>query len=135
MEPVMLTSEVAVRQIREEYENRYGTPRSEPVEAGRVRDFLSAMDESAELVAGNPVPPLFVLTLGRTRRPMPTRGSVVNSGDECEFLLPVYVGDTITVTRRVESVEECQGRFGRMFMTNAEIRYTNQNGELVAMAR
>lgn len=124
-----------IEQIRRDYLARYGTPVTEPIEAGRVRDFLLAMDEPANLDTGMPVPPLFVLTLGRTRRPQPSRGSAVNAGDEFEFLGPVRIGDLITTSRRVVSVEEKQGSRGQMYLTRAEATYVNQRGEKVAVAR
>jgi hypothetical protein len=122
-------------EIRSEYERRYGEPRHETIELGRVRDFLLAMDEPAELGPGDVVPALFVLTLGRTRRPQPSRGSAVNAGDEYEFYAPVRVGDTIAIVRQVLGVDERQGKQGLMFLTRTEVTYTNQLGVRVARAQ
>jgi hypothetical protein len=80
----MNASEIA-DEIRGEYESRYGGPRHEAVELGRVKDYLLAMDEPADVGPGDVVPALFVLTLGRTRRPQPSKGSAVNAGDDYEF--------------------------------------------------
>jgi hypothetical protein len=125
----------AVEEIRADYIARYGTPRTEVVEAGRVRDYLLALDEPADLVQpGAPVPPLFLLTLGRTRRPQPARGSAVNAGDEFEFFAPVYMGDRITIERQVLGVDEKQGKQGKMYLTRAEAKYVNQDGTLVGRA-
>ena len=121
-------------EIRRECEARYCEPRHEPIEAGRVRDFLLAMNEPDARQQDEPVPVLFLLTLGRTRRPQPARGSAVNAGDEYEFFHPVFVNDTITVSRRVLAVEEKQGKSGLMYLTRAEISYCNQHGMLVATA-
>lgn len=118
--------------IRRDYEERYGVPRHETVELGRVRDYLLAMDEPADIGPGDVVPSLFVLTLGRTRRPQPSRGSAVNAGDDYEFFAPLRVGDTVTVRRTVQGVDEKHGKHGRMFLTRAEATYTNQRGEMVA---
>ena len=126
----MPTKDLAA-EIRREYEDRYTVPTHEPIEAGRVRDYLLAMDEPADLSADKPVPALFLVTLGRTRRPQPLRGSAVNAGHEYEFLAPVFIGDTVTVSRKVLSVEEKQGKFGPMFLTTAEISFDNQKGQLV----
>lgn len=55
-------------------------------------------------------------------------------GDEWEYFAPVYAGDTITATVRLESLEEKQGSSGPFVLQITETRYTNQNGELVARA-
>jgi hypothetical protein len=130
---MVTTAEIAA-EIRSDYEARYSAPRHELVEAGRVRDYLLAMNEPADLESGMPVPSLFLLTLGRTRRPQPSRGSAVNAGDEFEFLAPVFVGDTVTITRQVLSIDEKLGKVGVMFLTTAEYRFMNQKGQLVGKA-
>ncbi len=130
-----MTSQEAANAIASEYRLRYGEPRHEVVELGRVKDYLIAMDEPAEIGAGDVVPALFVLTLGRTRRPQPSKGSAVNAGDDYEFFAPVRVGDTITIARAVLGVEEKQGKNGRMFLLRAEANYTNQHGVIVALAK
>ena len=126
--------EATIRQLGQEYAARFGPPRTELIEAGRVRDYLLAMDE-AEASDDGPVPPLFLLTLGRSRRPQPARGSAVNAGDEFEFHRPVHVGDRITVSLRVLPIEEKQGRHGVMYLVPREVTYINQHGELVAVSR
>ena len=130
----MRTTEAIIAEIRSTFEARYGTPRSELVEAGRVRDYLLAMNEPADLMPGAPVPPLFLLTLGRMRRPQPARGSSVKAGDEYEFLAPVFVGDVITISREILSIEQKQGKAGPMYLTTDEIRFVNQGGVQVAWA-
>lgn len=130
-----MTSQEAADEMRREYQFRYGEPRKEPVELGRVKDYLLALDEPAEIGLGAVVPALFVLTLGRTRRPQPSKGGAVNAGDDYQFFAPVRVGDTITVARTVLGVDEKQGKNGRMFLVRAEISYTNQHGERVALAQ
>jgi hypothetical protein len=75
-----------IEEIRADHARRYPAPRHEAVEAGRVRDYLLALNEPAEHFPSDPVPNLFLLTLGRTRRPQPSRGTSVNAGDEYEFL-------------------------------------------------
>jgi hypothetical protein len=124
----------AAEEIQADYLARYGTPRVEFVEAGRVRDYLLAMDEPAELISDAPVPALFLLTLGRTRRPQPSRGAAVNAGDDYEFLAPVFVGDQITIVRQVLGVDEKTGKQGKMYLTRAEATYRNQHDQLVARA-
>jgi hypothetical protein len=122
-------------EIRKDYEARYDTPRHELIEAGRVRDYLLAMNEAAEISPDKPVPSLFLLTLGRTRRPQPAKGSAVNAGDDYEFLRPVFIGDTITISRRILAVEEKQGKAGLMYLAKAEVTYRNQHAETVGIAK
>jgi len=117
-----------------EYSERFPAPRTEAIELGRVRDYLLALDEPADLAPGDVVPPLFLLTLGRTRRPQPAKGSAVKAGDEYEFRAPVRVGDDITVSYRVSDIVEKKGRMGVMFLISAEWTYTNQRGETVGVA-
>jgi hypothetical protein len=121
-------------EILADYVARYGERRVEVVEAGRVRDYLLALNEPADIAAGAQVPPLFLLTLGRTRRPQPARGSAVNAGDDFEFFAPVYVGDVITIERRVLGVDEKAGKQGKMYLTRAQATYVNQHGTLVGRA-
>ena len=123
------------RELREAYEARFGPPRTELIEAGRVRDYLLAMDEPLDRADDDPIPPLFLLTLARTRRPQPSRGTSVNAGDDYQFRLPVRVGDRITVTRQVTEVAEKQGKRGPMYLIRSESTFTNQSGELVAVSR
>ena len=80
----MLTPETLARDLAE----RFGAVFVQTIEAGRVRDYLCALDEPAP-GPGDPVPPLFLLTLGRQRRPhleQNTGGTCgVNAGDSFEF--------------------------------------------------
>jgi len=125
----------ALRELREQMEARYNVTRTEPVELGRVRDYLLAMDEPAEIGFGDVVPPLFMLTLARTRRPQPSKGTAVKAGDEYEFRAPVRVGDTITVTQRLADIQVKEGKNGPMYLVIAEGTFRNQRGEIVCMQR
>jgi hypothetical protein len=129
-----MAEDVRVR-VRQELAARHPAPRSEPIEWGRVRDFLAALDEPVELAPGAPVPPLFLLTLGRTRRPQPSKGGAVKVGDEFEFLAPVHIGDTITVGAELGDVAEKTGQRGTMYLVTTEWTYRNQRGELVATGK
>jgi hypothetical protein len=129
-----MTATDPIEQIRSAYLARYGTPVTQRVEEGRVRDFLLALDEPASLDRAAPIPPLFLLSIGRTRRPQPSYGSAVNAGDEFEFIAPVHLGDLITISRRIVNVEEKQGTRGRMYLTTVEATYTNQHAQKVAVA-
>jgi len=56
-------------------------------------------------------------------------------GEEMEFYLPVYPGDTITAETRVASLEEKEGSRGPFVLTTNETTYTNQDGAVVARSR
>jgi hypothetical protein len=124
-----------IAELRARHDSRYGKPDIEVIEAGRVRDFLLALDEPAEdILPGAAVPRLFLLTLGRTRRPRGARGSAVNAGDDYEFLAPVHVGDTIRTVRELLAIEVKQGKQGPMYLTRTRSTFTNQRGETVAVS-
>lgn len=131
-----MTPDEIIAEIHATHRERHGTPAYETIEAGRVRDYLRALDEPArELVFGAIVPPMFLLTLGRTRRPQPARGTAVNAGDEYEFRLPVRIGETIRVQRELVGVEPKQGRNGPMYLCSTCTTYANARGETVAISR
>ncbi len=48
--------------------------------------------------------------------------------DHVRFIAPVFIGDTITVTYRIESVDQVKRE------TRADISVRNQSGEMCAMA-
>jgi acyl dehydratase len=48
--------------------------------------------------------------------------------DRIRFIAPVFIGDTITVTYRIESVDQVKRE------TRADISVRNQSGEMCAMA-
>jgi acyl dehydratase len=93
------------------------------------------MDEPADIAPDRPVPALFLLTMGRTRRPQPAKGSAVNAGDDFEFLAPVMIGDVIAIERRMVEIEDRQGKQGKMYLAHTEATYTNQRGEVVARSK
>ena len=112
-------------------------------------------DESAAREAGYRgvvVPPIFLAWALAPYRPLDelredglytARGKrvalrvkrVMFASDEWEYLAPVYAGDTVTATVRLESLEEKQGSSGPFVLQTTETRYTNQHGVLVAHAR
>lgn len=127
--------DAAIAKARKIFEARYSMDRKEVIEAGRVRDFCMAMNEPVP-AAGKPVPPLFVLTLGRFRRPVQEKGAgAVNAGDDFRFFKPVYVGDIIESRRELLGIDEKQGKVGPMYLTRIETKYVNQHGEVVAIQR
>lgn len=128
-------SDTVLDAIRAEYRERYREVRRDPVELGRVRDFLLALDEPADIGPGDHVPPLFLLTLGRVRRPVSGRWSAMKLGDEYAFDAPVCIGDVVTVECEVPPVTRKTGSRGEMFVVHIDCRYTNQHGVVVGTSR
>ncbi len=64
-----------------------------------------------------------------------TNPGAVDAGIEYEFFCPVRAGDTIAFTSSIKEVVEREGKTGKMAFIVTETKYTNQNGELVAIAR
>jgi hypothetical protein len=62
-----------------------------------------------------------------------TRG--LNGGNELEYLQPIRLGDTITVTGGVIDMREREGKMGKMLIILSEVSYTNQRGEVAAKCR
>ena len=60
---------------------------------------------------------------------------VLYGGEEWEYGAPVHAGETITAETRLASLEEKTGGSGPFVLMTTETRYTNQAGELVAVAR
>lgn len=62
--------------------------------------------------------------------------SVLNGGNEVEYTRPVYAGDRLVATTKVVSLQDRDGRLGKMLITVRETTYKDaKNGELVAKAR
>lgn len=56
-------------------------------------------------------------------------------GNEVEFFKPIRVGDRITRRSKIADIYEKEGRSGTLVFTVYETRYSNQNGDLVAVER
>ena len=56
-------------------------------------------------------------------------------GKEVEFFQPMRPGDTITRVGKIVDIYEKNGRSGPLVFTIFENRYTNQDGELVAVEK
>ena len=121
--------------LRQLMETRYNRTQVADIELGRVRDYLLAMDEPAEINQGDVAPPLFLLTCGRTRRPQPDKGTAVKAGDEYQFHAPVRVGDRVSIAHRLVGIEPKQGKNGIMFLVTAEATFRNQRNEIVCVQR
>jgi acyl dehydratase len=58
---------------------------------------------------------------------------IMAGGKEVEFFKPMRPGDTITSIGKIVDIYEKDGRSGPLVFTVFENRYTNQDGELVAI--
>lgn len=60
---------------------------------------------------------------------------VMFGGQEWDWLAPVHVGDEVTATQRLASIDEKQGSKGPFVLITWETTYTNQAGHVVARSR
>lgn len=60
---------------------------------------------------------------------------IFHGGQEYEYLGDIYAGDELHVTSRIIHADTKMGSSGSMDFITEETRYTNQNGELVAIAK
>ena len=58
-----------------------------------------------------------------------------DGGKECQFMIPIRPGDTITGVDRIAEVYEKTGRSGSMIFIVRESELTNQHGATVAVVR
>ncbi len=68
------------------------------------------------------------------RPPLKAKRSMAG-GNEVEFFKPMRPGDKITRVSKIAEIFEKEGRSGRLAFTVFEHKYTNQDGEVVAIAR
>jgi acyl dehydratase len=118
------------------------------VEAGAIRLFAEAIGDPNPLYrdpeyarstrwGGIIAPPTFLCVLNAPV-PLPRFDygtMVLNGGTVFECFLPVRPGDVISAQGRLENVRAVRGRSGEMLMTDHEVRYLNQDGQLVALGR
>ena len=126
----------------------------DPVSLRHIKEYLAATDQwpsghgdsddDAQVVA----PPLFVLAA--TRRVQP-KGRLLTDGQYDDLSIPgvhgrsvlaawnvevnglLRVGDVVTVTEAVVSIEEKQGSTGPLVIVKKRSRHTNQNGDDLAI--
>jgi len=67
--------------------------------------------------------------------PLPACPRRMAGGENWQFHAPLYDGDVITATRRIEDITEKSGRSGRFVLVTWLASYRNAGGELVAEAR
>jgi acyl dehydratase len=107
-----ITGDLAPNHVNERFmrETQYG---GRIVHGALLVGYMSATSTMIGALMAERAPSIFPVSLGY---------------DKIRFLRPVFIGDTITVRYRVESIESGKNR------TMAEVKVTNQNGELAAVA-
>ena len=113
-------------------------PVERAIEAGHVRRFCDAIGDPNPRWRSE-VPPTFFVALGAEAPALPEvmaygRGTL-NAGDSFEYLAPVRVGETLTVTSRLADVYEKQGSSGPMLFTVWEKESARPDGEVVVRVR
>jgi hydroxyacyl-ACP dehydratase HTD2-like protein with hotdog domain len=125
---------------------------TEPVDAGKIRRFAKALKLEDpgyyDLAKNQPTAPLiFVFSMNHdslvgvdeSGRPTnrlslpPPFGPAIRGGNKFQFFRPVRVGDQIHIYRKITDLKEKQGRQGPLVFLTYEIKYTNQNGELLGI--
>ena len=131
---------------------------SDPVSMRHLKEYLAGADDWNPLYSdeefarrthyeGIIAPPLFFLVASRRVVPMSrlledgqyddvmvpgVHGVSVLAAWEIELGKPIRVGDVITVREKISSIEEKQGRSGKLVVVQKESDHTNQRGEWVA---
>jgi acyl dehydratase len=62
-------------------------------------------------------------------------GKTLDGGIDYEFFFPIRPGDVLTECMVLKDVREKQGVNGKMAFVTLDVKYWNQNGDLVAQAR
>ena len=66
--------------------------------------------------------------------PLPKTPRRMAGGENLTFYEPVYDGDVITSVRRIENIEQKNGRSGVFVLVTSKTTYTRQDGVVVAEA-
>ncbi|MFH1646390.1 MAG: MaoC family dehydratase N-terminal domain-containing protein [Chloroflexota bacterium] len=111
------------------------------IEKGMVARFAAAIDDP------NPawrevVPPTLagaaLAPSGLMHRIFNAEGPlkrVLNGSSELEYLQPIRVGDTISVTGKLTRLRRVEGKDGPTLFMFTEVTYTNQRGEVAVRGK
>jgi acyl dehydratase len=130
------------------YVGMAGPANSRVIEAGAIRRFVEALGDTNPLYVdpeyarqtrwgGVIAPPTFLCTIpAPLTLPDLGYGRVnLNGGSSYDWYRPVRPGDVITAQASLLEVRGVQGGSGSMLMMVRSIRYTDQDGRLVAEGR
>jgi hydroxyacyl-ACP dehydratase HTD2-like protein with hotdog domain len=125
---------------------------TEPVDAGKIRRFAKSLglDDPVyyDMEKGQPVaPPTFLFSVNQdsfgdfdaTGRPtkrlsLPAPfGPAMRGGNKYQFFQQIRIGDQVRMKRKVNGLEEKQGRTGALLFLIYNVQYTNQGGDLLGI--
>jgi len=125
---------------------------TEPVDSGKIRRFAKALglDDPRYYDLANDLPiapPLFVFSMNHdslggvdeSGRPAnrlslpPPFGPAIRGGNKFQFFRPVQVGDRIQIYRKITDLKEKQGSQGPLVFLTYDLKYTNQNEDLLGI--
>ena len=143
----MATLEEAVAE-GQRYVGLTGQANSRVIEAGAIRRFVEALGDPNPLYTdpeyargtrwgGVIAPPTFLCTIPAPLN-MPDLGFGrinLNGGTSYDWYRPVRPGDVITAQATLESVRGTQSSSGPLLIMVRKIRYTDQDGRVVAEGR
>lgn len=132
------------------------TPYSLNVESGKIKELVKAIGDENPIYhsleaakeagyEGIPVPLTFLQVVDsfgdddgfeknmETLKLNPVR--ILHGEQEYEFLVPIYAGNRLSVTRKIIHAETKSGGSGGMDFIVQQNRYVNQNNELVALSK
>lgn len=124
----------------------------DPVSLRHLREYLIGTDDHEsfyDLASDGPVitPPLFFFAAMRevvyeselyedgqhkTTGVAGITGRTLEGGTAYKLHHPLYVGDVLTMEKKLASIEEKNGRSGPMAVVVTDSTFTNQHGDLVA---
>jgi len=110
------------------------------IEKEMVKKFVEAI-EDPNLRWQVETPPTFPAALvpaALLHRLFNARSSLkrlLNGASELEYLLPIKIGDTISVTGTLTRLRQMEGKEGTSLFMITEVVYTNQRGEVVVRGR
>jgi hypothetical protein len=110
------------------------------IEKGWVRRFAEAIDDTNpawQEVAPPTFPAALVPTelLHRLFNAKTSLTRLLNGTSELEYLQPIKIGDTISVTARLTRLRQVAGQEGPTLFMFTEVTYTNQRGEVVVKGK
>ena len=79
------------------------------------------------------VPPTFFRSLEANPLPFTFPGKrLLDAGSQWQYFCDTNIGDLITVTQSLQSIQEKEGKLGKMIFLTIQIKYINQNKDLAA---
>jgi len=131
---------------------------TDPVSIRHIREYLAGADDwnplyhdeeyaTNSVYGGIVAPPLFFLVSGRRVVPV---ANLLDDGQYDDLMIPgvfgvsvlagwdieveglIRVGDVLTIREKVSSIEEKEGRNGRLILVQKESTYSNQHDERIA---